>query len=102
MLDTSPASLRLPALPKLLAQPAALRNGVVLIQALKRGRVPVHTGIEPIEIEGSAEAGVSASVSRTARAGSTAWPAMRLRWAIICGPRPNSPISPAADFTLTP
>ena len=60
VLDTSPASLRLRALPKLLAQPAAVWHGVALTQALKRGRVPVHTGIEPVEIEGSAEVGVSA------------------------------------------
>jgi NADPH-dependent 2,4-dienoyl-CoA reductase/sulfur reductase-like enzyme len=60
VLDTSPVTLRLRALPKLLAQPAALWNGVALTLALKRGGVPVHTGIEPVEIEGSAESGVSA------------------------------------------
>ena len=69
VLDTSPASLRLRALPKLLAQPAALWNGVALTQALKRGRVTVHTGIEPVEIEGSAETGVSAISFKDSKGG---------------------------------
>lgn len=59
VLDTSAWSLRMGALPKLLAQPSALWNGVALTQALRRGGVPVFTGIEPVEIEGDAETGVS-------------------------------------------
>jgi NADPH-dependent 2,4-dienoyl-CoA reductase/sulfur reductase-like enzyme len=59
VLDTSPASLRVRALPKLLTQPAVLWHGVALTQTLKRGGVPVYTGIEPVEIEGSADTGVS-------------------------------------------
>lgn len=59
VLDTSPWSLRLAALPKLLAMPRALLNGVALTLALRRAGVPMYSGVEPIEISGSAEGGVS-------------------------------------------
>jgi bacterioferritin-associated ferredoxin len=59
VLDTSPWSRRIEALPKLLANWKALWNGVALTRALRRGGVPVHTGIEPVEIAGTAEAGVT-------------------------------------------
>ena len=59
VLDTSLWSRRISALPKLLANPKALWNGVALTRALRRGGVPVHTGIEPVEIAGTAEAGVT-------------------------------------------
>jgi NADPH-dependent 2,4-dienoyl-CoA reductase/sulfur reductase-like enzyme len=57
VLDTSPWSRRIAALPNLLAIPSALWKGIALTRALRRGGVPVHTGIEPLEIEGTAEAG---------------------------------------------
>jgi NADPH-dependent 2,4-dienoyl-CoA reductase/sulfur reductase-like enzyme len=59
VLDTSPWSARVAALPKLLAAPTALWNGVALTLALSRAGVPVHTGIELLEIAGTAEGGVS-------------------------------------------
>jgi NADPH-dependent 2,4-dienoyl-CoA reductase/sulfur reductase-like enzyme len=60
VLDTSPLLARVAAAPKLLAQPSALWNGVLLTLALKRANVPVYYGIEPLQIEGTAENGVSA------------------------------------------
>ena len=66
VLDTSPLRLRLAALPRLLARPAALRNGLAITAAIWRARVPMHTGIDPLEIRGSAEAGVSGIAFRNA------------------------------------
>jgi NADPH-dependent 2,4-dienoyl-CoA reductase/sulfur reductase-like enzyme len=54
-------------LPKLLAAPAALWNGLLLTLALIRARVPVYTGIEPLEIAGTAEEGVSGISYRNSR-----------------------------------
>jgi NADPH-dependent 2,4-dienoyl-CoA reductase/sulfur reductase-like enzyme len=59
VLDTSPWSARVAALPKLLAAPTALWNGVALTLALNRAGVPVRTGIELLEIAGTAEGGVN-------------------------------------------
>jgi NADPH-dependent 2,4-dienoyl-CoA reductase/sulfur reductase-like enzyme len=59
VLDTSRWSARIAALPKLLAAPRALWNGLILSLALSRAGVPVYTGIEPLEIAGTAEDGVS-------------------------------------------
>jgi len=59
VLDTSPFAARLPALPKLLSQPDVLWNGVTLTVALKRAGVAVLTGIEPLEILGTADGGVA-------------------------------------------
>ncbi|TAK99110.1 MAG: NAD(P)/FAD-dependent oxidoreductase [Rhodospirillaceae bacterium] len=58
VLDTSPWSLRLSALPKLLAQPSVLWSGVKLDLTLRLAGVPVYNGIDPLEIEGTADAGV--------------------------------------------
>jgi len=58
VLDTSPWSLRLAALPKLLALPRALVNGVALTLALRRAGVPMYSGVEPLEISGTGEGGV--------------------------------------------
>jgi hypothetical protein len=66
VLDTSRFASRVRALPRLLAQPAVLWNGVALTLALKRAGVEVHTGIEPVEIEGSADQGVSGITFDTA------------------------------------
>ena len=62
VLDTSPFSLRIGALPKLLAQPAALFKGMGLVAALKRARVPMYSGVKLIEITGDAHDGVSGVV----------------------------------------
>ena len=58
VLDTSPWSLRLAALPKLLAIPRAVLNGVALTLALRRAGVPMYSGVEPLAITGSGEGGV--------------------------------------------
>jgi NADPH-dependent 2,4-dienoyl-CoA reductase/sulfur reductase-like enzyme len=64
VLDTSPLMRRVAALPKLLARPAVLRNGMALVAYLKREGVQVLTGITPVEIKGSAEDGVQGVVIR--------------------------------------
>ncbi|MGT0251146.1 FAD-dependent oxidoreductase [Burkholderia pyrrocinia] len=67
VLDTSPAANRLRALPKLLARPDVLAKGIALTRALKRAGVRIEHGIEPLEIHGTAEHGVSAVSFRNAR-----------------------------------
>lgn len=67
VLDTSPFMRRVAALPKLLARPAVLRNGFALVANLKRRGVQVLTGITPLEIKGSPEAGVQGVVIRDNR-----------------------------------
>jgi len=59
VIDTSPWSRRVMALPGLLAQPSVLWNGVALTRALLRARIPVFLGAVPIAIEGNPESGVS-------------------------------------------
>jgi NADPH-dependent 2,4-dienoyl-CoA reductase/sulfur reductase-like enzyme len=70
VLDTSPFSLRLKALPKLLARPDVLVKGLALVATLRRSGVALLTGVTPVEISGDAETGVSA-VSVHDRAGAT-------------------------------
>ncbi len=67
VLDTSPFMRRVAALPKLLARPAVLFKGLVLVAGLKRAGVKVLTGITPIEIKGSPESGVQGVVFHDAR-----------------------------------
>jgi NADPH-dependent 2,4-dienoyl-CoA reductase/sulfur reductase-like enzyme len=64
VLDTSPLMRRVAALPKLLARPAVLRNGLALVAGLKRAGVEVLTGVAPVEISGSADDGVQGVVVR--------------------------------------
>jgi NADPH-dependent 2,4-dienoyl-CoA reductase/sulfur reductase-like enzyme len=59
VLDTAPSRARIAALPKLLAQPGALFNGILLTLSLKGAGVPVHHGVTPLEITGDAESGVT-------------------------------------------
>ena len=59
VLDTSPFRLRLAALPRLLARPALLRHGFAMTASLRRAKVPLHLGIEPLEIRGTPEDGVT-------------------------------------------
>ena len=66
VLDTSPSTARIKALPDLLALPSVLWNGIQLTRALKKAKVAVHHGITPLEIMGSSETGVSAVRYRTA------------------------------------
>ncbi|WP_416465306.1 FAD-dependent oxidoreductase [Sphingomonas sp. VDB2] len=58
VLDTSPFSARLKALPDLLSMPSVLWNGVALTRTLKRAGVMVQHGVTPVEIMGDAESGV--------------------------------------------
>ena len=60
VLDTSSLARRVAALPRLLAQPAALWKGLLLTASLYRARVPVYYGIKPVAIEGSDDGGVAA------------------------------------------
>jgi NADPH-dependent 2,4-dienoyl-CoA reductase/sulfur reductase-like enzyme len=60
VLDTSTFMQRVAALPRLLAIPAALRKGIALTRVLSEARVPVHRGVQPLEIKGSPQDGVSA------------------------------------------
>ena len=58
VLDTSPLSLRIRALPKLLARPAVLFTGLKLLAQLYRAKVAVHLGIKPLQVLGDAKEGV--------------------------------------------
>lgn len=58
VLDTSPFSKRLRALPKLLARPDVLRKGAALVKSLKKSGVQIVSGIEPLEIHGDVRRGV--------------------------------------------
>lgn len=60
VLDTSPFSKRLTALPKLLARPAVLLEGTRLLARLYAARVAVHFGVQPLQVLGDEQAGVSA------------------------------------------
>lgn len=66
VLDTSPFSARLKALPDLLAMPSVLWNGVALTRTLKRAGVIVQHGVTPVEIMGDVERGVGGVRFRTA------------------------------------
>jgi len=59
VLDTSTFAQRLRALPKLLAIPGALKNGIALISVLRRAGVRIYRGVRPMEITGTPEIGVS-------------------------------------------
>jgi bacterioferritin-associated ferredoxin len=60
VLDTSTFVQRMAALPRLLAIPAALKKGIALTRVLSKARVPVYRGVQPLEIKGSPQTGVSA------------------------------------------
>lgn len=59
VLDTSPFSAQIKALPKLLARPDVLLKGLKLVAGLRFSGVPVFRGVRPVEIHGDAETGVS-------------------------------------------
>lgn len=59
VLDTSPFSKRIGAMPKLLSRPGLLFNGMKLLAELYRAKVPVHLGITPEEILGDEKDGVT-------------------------------------------
>jgi len=66
VLDTSPLSKRLGALPKLLARPGLLFTGMKLLAQLYRAKIPVRLGISPLQVLGDAANGVSGVRVRTA------------------------------------
>lgn len=70
VLDTSPLAGRFAALPKLLARPSVLLNGVALVASIKRAGVQVLTGITPMEITGDPATGVE-GVAVTDASGAT-------------------------------
>jgi NADPH-dependent 2,4-dienoyl-CoA reductase/sulfur reductase-like enzyme len=59
VLDTSSLGKRVRAMPKLLARPRVLWNGILLMRSLRRAGVRIETGIEPVEIHGTPADGVS-------------------------------------------
>lgn len=59
VLDTSPLSKRIMATPKLLARPGVLLEGMKLLARLRSAKVPVHLGVEPLQVTGDAQSGVS-------------------------------------------
>ncbi|NMF96981.1 NAD(P)/FAD-dependent oxidoreductase [Aromatoleum toluolicum] len=70
ILDTSSLWKRVRALPKLAARPRVLVNGLSLMRTLRGAGVRIVTGIEPVEIHGSPEDGVS-GITYRGRDGST-------------------------------
>ncbi len=67
LLDTSPWSARVAALPQLLAVPRTLGRGMLLTAELQRAGVAAYSGVEPVEIEGSPTDGVRGVVFKDAR-----------------------------------
>jgi NADPH-dependent 2,4-dienoyl-CoA reductase/sulfur reductase-like enzyme len=59
VLDTSPLRARINALPKLLARPAVLFEGMKLLARLYRAKVAVELGVTPVQVLGDAASGVS-------------------------------------------
>jgi NADPH-dependent 2,4-dienoyl-CoA reductase/sulfur reductase-like enzyme len=66
VLDTSPLRKRIAALPKLLARPALLIEGIKLLARLYRSGVRVHLGVEPVQVLGDERSGVSGVRFKTA------------------------------------
>ncbi|HBM62635.1 FAD-dependent oxidoreductase [Pseudomonas putida] len=67
VLDTSPMSKRIVALPKMLARPRVLLTGMRLLVQLYQAKIPVHLGIKPQQISGDATGGVSGVRVRSAK-----------------------------------
>lgn len=73
VLDTSPLSGRLRALPGMAARPGVLLNGLKLLASLRMAGVPVLSGVEPVRITGSAATGVNGVVVRDAKGRERSW-----------------------------
>ncbi|MDE1169082.1 MAG: FAD-dependent oxidoreductase [Pseudomonas sp.] len=67
VLDTSPLYKRIVATPKLLARPGVLATGMGLLAGLYRAGIPVHLGVEPLQILGDEKTGVSGVKVRTGK-----------------------------------
>jgi NADPH-dependent 2,4-dienoyl-CoA reductase/sulfur reductase-like enzyme len=101
VLDTSPLSARIRALPKLLAQPDLLWAGAGLTLAMKRAGIPVLTGVVPEEIHGTAADGVSGVTVRSGgKARHFACDAVAMGWHL----RPETQIADLArcNFAFDP
>lgn len=59
VLDTSSFRQTLTALPSMLALPATLAKGAMLLRTLRAAGITLHRGVRPIEILGTPEQGVS-------------------------------------------
>lgn len=59
VLDTSPLRTRIAALPRLLARPGVLFEGIKLLARLYRAKVAVHLGVTPVAVLGDEQTGVS-------------------------------------------
>jgi NADPH-dependent 2,4-dienoyl-CoA reductase/sulfur reductase-like enzyme len=59
VLDTAPFRNQVLALPKLAARPAVLAKGLRLVTGLIAARLQVHRGVQPLEIHGEPETGVT-------------------------------------------
>jgi NADPH-dependent 2,4-dienoyl-CoA reductase/sulfur reductase-like enzyme len=67
VLDTSPSSRRVRAFSKLVALPSVLWKGAALGFTLQRAGIHIYRGIDPLEIEGASETGVSGLSFRDSR-----------------------------------
>ncbi|WP_035466524.1 FAD/NAD(P)-dependent oxidoreductase [Burkholderia sp. WSM2232] len=68
VLDTSPMSLRIKALPELLSRPGTLFKGMRYVSALRRAGVRMEAGITPLKVEGNETvAGVSVELANGQR-----------------------------------
>lgn len=66
LLDTTPFSAQIRALPKLLARPDVLMKGLRLVAGLTLSGLTIHRGVTPVEITGDDENGVSGVTVRLA------------------------------------
>jgi len=98
VLDTSPFTARVRALPKLLAQPDLLWTGAKLTLDLKQAGIPVLTGVTPIAVHGSPEGGVTGLTVRTGsgKERSFACDALAMGWHL----RPETQIADLARCTF--
>lgn len=67
VLDTSDGALRIQGLTGMLARPTVLLRGLALMARLRGAGVALHTGVTPLAIEGTQEAGVHAVRWRDAK-----------------------------------
>ncbi len=67
VLDTSPMSARVRALPALAARPGVLINGLKLVASLRAAGVRMLSGITPLRVDGTDEGGVTGVQVRDAK-----------------------------------
>lgn len=69
VLDTSPFSQRLRALPALAVRPGLLLKGLALDRVLRKAGVAVHSGVTPLRVTGAAATGVQGVTVRKSDGG---------------------------------